>query len=69
MRLFFLRTKDAAKKWGMSQVTVAKWCWQGKIKGAVQNHKCSSWYIPDDAQKPKTYNKKKNQKKQGIENE
>lgn len=32
-------TKEAAKKWGVSQVTVQKWCREGKIKGATQDKK------------------------------
>ena len=45
-------TKEAAKKWGVSQVTVQKWCREGKIEGATQDKKGSPWHIPKDAKSP-----------------
>ena len=46
-------TKEAAKKWGVSQQTVAKWCREDRIKGATQDKPGSPWHIPKDAKKPK----------------
>lgn len=46
-------TQEAAKRWGVSQQTVAKWCRENKIKGATQDKKGSPWHIPIDAKRPK----------------
>ena len=45
-------TKEAAKKWGVNQSTVSRWCREGKIDGAEQDAKGSPWHIPKDAKKP-----------------
>lgn len=46
-------TKEASKKWGVSQATVQKWCRDGKIKPQpTQDKKGSSWHIPQDAIPP-----------------
>ena len=58
-------TKKFAKKWGVSQETVARWCRENKIPGATQDGKGSPWHIPKNARKPgkaksrKTWRKKK----------
>lgn len=51
-------TKEASKKWGYSQVTIAKWCKEGKIKNATQDKVGSPWHIPMDAKCPKPIKKK-----------
>ena len=45
-------TNEAAKKWGVNQNTVQKWCREGKIIGATQDKKGSPWHIPKNAKKP-----------------
>ena len=45
-------TKEAAKKWGVTQETVQKWCREGKIEGATQDKKGSPWHIPKNAKMP-----------------
>ena len=45
-------TKEAAKKWGVSQSTVQKWCREGKIKGATQDKSGSPWHSPQTAKRP-----------------
>ena len=47
-----LGTREIAKRWGVSQATVAKWCRAGKIPGVTQDKKGSPWHIPADAKKP-----------------
>ena len=51
-------TAKFAKKWGVPQATVRKWCREGKIPGATQDKPGSPWHIPAYAQKP-TKEKKK----------
>lgn len=46
-------TKEAAEKWGYSQVTIANWCRKGLIAGAEHDGKGSPWRIPENAQCPK----------------
>ena len=45
-------TREAAARWGVSQAQVQKWCREGKISGATQDKKGSSWHIPQDASCP-----------------
>lgn len=45
--------REAAKKYGVSQKTVEKWCREGKLKGATQDKKGSPWHIPKNATPPK----------------
>ncbi|MCM1244566.1 MAG: helix-turn-helix domain-containing protein [Roseburia sp.] len=45
-------TKEAAKRWNVTQQTVQIWCREGKISGATQDKKGSPWHIPRDAQRP-----------------
>ena len=49
-------TKEAAKRWGVSQGTVAKWCRENRIPNATQDKKGSPWHIPADAQDPRLKN-------------
>ena len=54
-------TKEAAEKWGVSQVTVAKWCREGKIiPNPTQDKPGSPWHIEVNAVPPnkKGINKK-----------
>ena len=46
-------TREAAKKFEVSQKTVEKWCREGKLKGATQDKKGSPWHIPENAIPPK----------------
>jgi predicted site-specific integrase-resolvase len=48
-------TPEFAKKWGVKQSTVSKWCREGKIPGAEQDGPGKPWRIPDDAKPPKTF--------------
>lgn len=45
-------TKEAARKFGVTQKTVEKWCREGKIEGATQDKKGSPWHIPKNAKAP-----------------
>ena len=45
-------TKEASKKWGVTQSTVQKWCREGKIANATQDFKGSTWHIPENAVPP-----------------
>ena len=45
-------TKEAARKFGVTQKTVEKWCREGKIEGATQDKKGSPWHIPKNATSP-----------------
>lgn len=40
-------TKEAAKRLGVTQSTVARYCREGKIKGAEQDEKGCPWHIPE----------------------
>ena len=42
-------TKEASKRLGIKQYTVAKMCREGKIKGAEQDKKGSPWHIPESS--------------------
>ena len=47
-------TKEAAKKWGVTQATVSKWCREGKIYPQPTQDKAGSpWHIKTDAIPPK----------------
>ena len=46
----YMKTCDAAKKWGISERAVQALCSKGKIEGAT--HFGRSWMIPKDANKP-----------------
>ena len=46
-------TSKFAKKWNVTQETVARWCREGKIPGATQDAKGSPWHIPPDAKDPR----------------
>lgn len=54
----YMGTKEAAKKWGVTQDLVARWCRAGKIDGAEQDAKGSTWRLPADATRPGTSRKK-----------
>lgn len=51
-------TREFAKKYGISQQTVSKWCREGKIIDATQDAKGSPWHIPKDAMPPIQYKKR-----------
>ena len=46
----YLSVSDFAKKWGLTDRSVRKYCADGKIPGAFLTGK--TWNIPEDAQKP-----------------
>lgn len=46
-------TREAARKWNVSQATVANWCRKKLIDGADQDKKGSPWHIPKDAEPPR----------------
>ena len=45
-------TREAAKKRGVPQATVQRWCREKKIDGATQDKKGSPWHIPKDTASP-----------------
>ena len=52
-------TKEAAKRWQVTEETIRKWCREGKIKGVTQDKKGSPWHIPQNAIKPSRSKKNK----------
>lgn len=46
----YLKTKEIAQKWNISETRVTVLCKQGRIKGVVR--KGNRWLIPHDAEKP-----------------
>lgn len=46
----YLKTKEIAQKWNISETRVTVLCKQGRIKGVIR--KGNRWLIPDDAEKP-----------------
>lgn len=60
----YMGTKEAAKKWGVTQDLVARWCRAGKIDGAEQDAKGSPWRLPADATKPGTARRKQTTEKE-----
>lgn len=54
-------TREASKKWGVSQKTVERWCRSRLIEGVTQDRKGSPWHIPQNAIPPirKTKGEKK----------
>jgi hypothetical protein len=52
-------TSEFAKKWGVPQSTVAKWCRERKIPGVEQDGPGKPWRIPDDAKPPENYRRRK----------
>ncbi|HHU64247.1 MAG TPA: helix-turn-helix domain-containing protein [Clostridiales bacterium] len=55
----YITTKQAAKKWGISERRVQVLCAQGRIKGAMRLG--WAWAIPIDAEKPSDKRYKKNE--------
>lgn len=51
----YLDTKQIAKKWGISERAVRKYCIDGRIDGAKQEK--GLWLIPEEADKPERINK------------
>lgn len=63
----YLKIKDVAEKWGISERRINTLCLLGRIEGAVKFG--NTWAIPVDAKKPedqrvKTGKYKKNKNKQ-----
>lgn len=64
----YISAQDAAKKWGISDRRIQKFCKEKRIAGAVRFSRV--WAIPKDAQKPTdgrtlrggNYNAKKSEK-------
>lgn len=48
----YMLISEAASKWGVNVSSVRRYCSSDKIPGAIQRD--GKWYIPCDAQKPKT---------------
>lgn len=55
----YMGTKEAAKKWGYSQATIAKWCREGIIKTAEHDKAGSPWRIPFNEKCPRKSKKEK----------
>lgn len=53
----YITTKEAAKKWGITERRVQVLCHQGKIDGVVRLG--WAWAIPKDSSKPEDHRKKK----------
>lgn len=49
----FMGTKEASNLWNVPQSTIARWCREGKIKGAEQDAAGSPWRIPKNTISPK----------------
>lgn len=47
----YLRIKEVAERWGLSERRVNTLCLQGRIPGAIKFG--TTWAIPEDAEKPK----------------
>lgn len=54
----YMKTKDAAAKWGLSREYVAKLCRDGKISGTKLEAGSNHWLIPTDADNPSVRKKK-----------
>ena len=48
----YMGTKEASKRWGVSQNTISRWCREKKIP-AEHDAAGSPWRIPVDAMPPK----------------
>lgn len=55
----YLSVTEIAKKWKVSERSVRNYCAQGRVPGAILTGK--TWNIPENAEKPKRSNKKKEQ--------
>ena len=53
----FISAAETAKKWGMTDRAVRKYCTEGKIQGAFLTGK--TWNVPEDALPPERKNAKK----------
>lgn len=53
----YLSVTETAKKWNISERSVRNYCAHGRVNGAFLAGK--TWNIPEDAEKPERYNKKK----------
>lgn len=54
----YLKVKELAKKWGVSERTVRNYCSSNRIEGAKLNGK--TWMVPANTKKPYRSNQKKN---------
>lgn len=61
----YITTKEAAKKWGLTERRVQVLCRQGKIPGVFRLG--WAWAIPKDASKPEDKRKTKKQKEEDNE--
>lgn len=52
-KYMFVKVKDMAQKWGISERSVRDYCAKGKIEGAELKGK--TWFIPESALCPKDY--------------
>ena len=61
----YLSVAQMAKKWGISERSVRKYCTENKIPGAFMTGK--TWNIPENAEKPERKNKKSDKPKNLLE--
>ena len=61
----YLSVAQMAKKWGISERSVRKYCAENKIPGAFMTGK--TWNIPENAEKPERKNKKSDKPKNLLE--
>jgi len=45
-----ITVKEAARRWGIPETQVTRYCRDGRIRGAVKESR--SWHIPENAEKP-----------------
>lgn len=57
----YLSVREIAKKWNISERSVRNYCAHGRVDGAFLTGK--TWNIPENSEKPKRTNKKKEQPK------
>ncbi|MDD2212454.1 MAG: helix-turn-helix domain-containing protein [Clostridia bacterium] len=60
--MFYITTKEAAKKWGLTERRVQVLCRQGKIPGVARFG--WAWAIPTDASKTEDNRRTKKQKEE-----
>lgn len=46
----YLKIREAAEKWGISERRINELCLEGRLEGAVKFG--NTWAIPDDLEKP-----------------
>ena len=58
-------TREASELWGYSQATIANWCKEGRIDGAIQYKNRGPWSIPKNAECPKPQKERRKENELG----